>query len=128
MKDYKVVTSNRWGGRIQAKPDENGYFMHSITVEGHTNEPIDYKAKIFPEVGSILNGEIVEYVSAKGDARTRFETSEYKKKENATQDRILAQFALRLAVEHSSDHTDKTQLLDLAGLYIECVNELVEDI
>jgi len=125
MKTYKVVDSNRWGGKIQGKPDPEGYYMHTITVEGHTNSPIDYKAKTFPEPGSMLQGELVEYVSNAGNTRMRLETAEYKKKDNAIQDKIVAQFALRLAVENSPDITDKTQLVSLAKYFIECVEELV---
>lgn len=126
MKEYKVVSSQRWGGKIQGKPDEEGYYMHSITLEGHTNEPIDYKSKVFPEVGTTLYGELVNYTSNAGNDRTRLETAEYKKKENRTQDRIVAQFALRLAVEHSGDHTDRAEVVSLARYFMECVEELTE--
>lgn len=126
MKDYKVVSSQRWGGKEKGKADEEGYFMHSITLEGHTGEPIDYKSKVFPEIGSMLKGEIVAYTSNAGNERIRFETSEYKKKENIVQDRIMCQFALRLAVENLPDYTDKEKLVGTAEYFIECINELLE--
>lgn len=125
MKDYKVVSVKRWGGAIQGKPDAEGYFMHSITLEGHTGEPIDYKAKILPKEGDTVHGELVEYTSNAGNNRTRLETVEGRKKDNAIQDKIVAQFALRLAVEHVPDYTDKNTVLDTARYFIECVEELV---
>lgn len=127
MKEWTIKGSNRWGGRKQGITDDSGYFMHSIVLEGHSHQPLDYKAKTFPEVGSKLYGEIVEYTSNKGEERARFETREHKKKENVTQDRIQAQWATRLAVEYTPDHTDKVQVKSLAKLYMEIAEELVEE-
>lgn len=124
LKSHKVISSNRWGGKLQAKPDPEGYYMHTITVEDHQSSPIDYKSKVFPEVGATIQGELVEYVSAAGNERMKLETVEQKKKDNAIQDKIVAQFALRLAVENSTDFTDKQQLVSLAQYFIECVDEL----
>lgn len=127
MKEYTVLSSQRWGGREKGKQDDDGSYMHSITVEGYTNEPIDFKSKEFPEVGTVLKGEIVPYTSNAGNERLRFETAEYKKKENMVQDRIMFQFALRLAVDNIPDYTNKEELIGTAEYFIECIKELTKN-
>lgn len=124
MKDYTVVSCQRWG-KSKGQIDEDGYFMHSITLEGYTNEPIDFKSKELPKVADILHGEIVKYTSKAGNQRLRFETAEIKKKDNLTQDRIMCQFALRLAVENC-DYEDEEKLVDTAEYFIKCIDKLME--
>lgn len=125
MAEYKVLSAKRWGGAIQAQPDPDGYFMHSITVEGHTSEPIDYKSRDFPAVGSTVSGELVEYVSQAGNHRTRLETAETKKVQTATQDRIAAQWALGQALAYSQDHQDLDTVTEYAKALISKVDEIV---
>jgi hypothetical protein len=127
MKDYIVESVKVWGGNKTQKRDDEGYMMMSLTFKGITSEPVDYKAKIAPEVGSSLKGELVDYVSNAGNSRTRLETLEYKKKENMKQDTITAQFALRLAVENATDHTNKDEVMGLARYFLQCVKELVNE-
>lgn len=125
---HTVTSVKIWGGDKTKRRDEEGYMMMSLTVKGHESEPIDYKSKLVPEVGSEIVGELVPYVSGAGNHRTRLETNEYKKKENAIQNKIVAQFALRLAVEHAPDYTDKSVVMDTARYFIDCVNELTGDV
>lgn len=125
---YIVTSIKRWGGEIQGKADDEGYFMHSLTLQGHTGEPIDYKSKTMPKIGDSIEGELIEYTSQAGNDRVRLETPELKRKDDLKQATIVAQFALRLAVEHVVDPWDKDKVMDTARYFIQCVNELVGEV
>lgn len=120
---YMINSVKVWGGNKTEKRDDDGYMMMSLALEGQ-GEPVDYKSKTQPREGNYIEGELVAYTTQSGNDRTRLETLEYKKRENSIQDKIVAQFALRLAVEHSADHLNKEDIMETARFYIECVNEL----
>lgn len=123
---YTVESVKVWGGDKTQKRDEEGYMMMSLTVTGHTGEPIDYKSKEAPEIGHILEGELIEYTSKAGNDRVRLETAETKKRGDKIQDKIVAQWALGQSLMHLPDHQDLDAVTEYAKALIERVNELVQ--
>lgn len=124
MRDYEILSVRVWGGNKTQKRDEDGWMMMSLTLKGHTSEPVDYKSKTVPEVGSFIHGDIVDYVSNAGNRRTRLETAEYKKKENLKQDTITAQWALSQALMYTPDHKDLDSVVEYAKALIIKVKEI----